>query len=68
LAAAEDIARLWAILSSVLDRAEVPGAPEGMFGIRLSASDKSLAVIAGVTALMVKGGWRLIDERGRSSG
>jgi hypothetical protein len=60
--------RLWAMLSFVLDRAEVPGAPEGTSGIRLSASDKALAVMAGVTALMVKEGWRLIDERSRSPG
>lgn len=56
-------ARLWAVLSSVLDRAEVPGALENPVGLMLSASDKAVAAIAGVTTLMAIEGWRLLDER-----
>jgi hypothetical protein len=59
-------ARLWAVLSSVLDRAVVPGVLEDPVGMMLSASDKAVAVIAGVTTLMVTEGWRLLDERCQS--
>jgi hypothetical protein len=59
-------ARLRAALSSVLDRPEVPGAPQGAAAMKLSASDKALAVIAGVTTLVIREGWRLAGERGRS--
>ena len=58
-------ARLWAALSAVLDRTNVPGASPGATAMRLSASDKALAVIGGVTAPMTRAGWRLLDERSR---
>jgi hypothetical protein len=57
-------ARLWAALSSVLDRTDVPGASTPVAAaIRLSASDKALAAIAGVTTSMTSAGWRLYDRR-----
>ncbi|MEV5301124.1 hypothetical protein [Amycolatopsis methanolica] len=56
-------ARLWAVLSSVLDRAEVPGAADGHVGMMLSASDKAVVLLCAVTAQMVTEGWRLFDER-----
>jgi hypothetical protein len=63
-------AKTWAVLSSVLDRVEVPGVPglaENQMGLMLSASDKAVTLIASVTTLMVIEGWRLLDERGRWS-
>jgi hypothetical protein len=51
-------ARQWAVLSSVLDRAEVPVATDDSVGLMLSASDKAVAAIAGVSTLMVVEGWR----------
>ena len=57
-------ARLWASLSSVLDRTDLPGASSPTAtAMRLSASDRALAVIAGVTTSMIGAGWRLYDER-----
>jgi hypothetical protein len=56
-------ARLWAVLSPVLSRVEVPGAVEGNVGLMLSASDRALVLISGITARMVGEGWRLFDER-----
>lgn len=58
-------ARLWAALSAVLDRTDIPGASSGATAMRLSASDKALAVIGGVTASMTRAGWRLLGERSR---
>jgi hypothetical protein len=58
-------ARLWAVLSGILDRVVVPGVQEDPAGLRLTASDRAVTVVAGVTALMVNEGWRLVDERGR---
>jgi hypothetical protein len=57
-------ARLWASLSSVLDRTDLPGASSpAATAMRLSASDRALAVIAGITTSMIGAGWRLYDER-----
>jgi hypothetical protein len=61
-------AKTWAVLSSVLDRVEVPGVPgvaENQVGLMLSASDKAVTLIASVTTLIVIEGWRLLDARGR---
>jgi YVTN family beta-propeller protein len=47
-------ARLWASLTSVLDRTDLPGASSpNTTAMRLSASDRALAVIAGVTTSMI---------------
>lgn len=54
-------ARLWAVLSPVLHRVEVPGAPEGSQGLKLTASDDMLTITAEVAALMTGEGWRLLD-------
>jgi hypothetical protein len=61
-------AKTWAVLSSVLDRVEVPGVPglaANQVGLMLSASDKAVTLIASITTLMVIEGWRVLDERGR---
>jgi hypothetical protein len=55
-------AKLWASLS-VLDRTALPSASSPTTAaMRLSASDKALAMIATVTASMITAGWRLYDE------
>lgn len=57
-------ARLWAALSNVLDRTDVPGASTPVAAaMRLSASDKALAAVASVTTSMIAEGWRLYDQR-----
>jgi hypothetical protein len=57
-------ARLWAALSSVLDRTDVPGASTPATKVmRLSASDTALAAIAQVATSMTAAGWRLYDQR-----
>lgn len=61
-------AKVWAVLSSVLDRGVVPRVPrlaDNQVGLMLSASDKAVTWIASVTTLMAVEGWRLLDERGR---
>jgi hypothetical protein len=56
-------ARHWAVMSPALERVDVPGAPAGSQGFRLSASDKMLTTAAGAAAVMTAKGWRLLDER-----
>ena len=56
-------ARQWVVLSPVLQRTKVPGAPEGSQGLLLSASDKMLTMAAGAAVVMTAKGWRLLDER-----
>jgi hypothetical protein len=57
-------AMLWAALSSILDRTDVPGASTPTAtAMRLSASDKALTAIASVTTSMILAGWRLYDQR-----
>jgi hypothetical protein len=57
-------ARLWAALSSVMDRTDVPGASTPATTVmRLSASDTALAAIAQVATSMTAAGWRLYDQR-----
>jgi hypothetical protein len=57
-------ARLWVVLSSLLSRVEVPGAPVGQVGVELSASDQAVVLVSGVTARLVSEGWRLLDVAG----
>ena len=56
-------ARPWAVLSPVLHRVEVPGAPEGSTGLQLSASEGMLTLTADAAALMTGEGWLLLDQR-----
>ena len=55
-------AQTWAVLSA-LERVEVPGAPAGSVGLKLSASENLLLVTWMASARMVREGWRLLDER-----
>jgi len=59
-------AKPWAVLSAVLDRKVVPEVKDpsaSQLGLRLSASDDAVTVIAGFAASMASEGWRLLDER-----
>jgi len=56
-------ARMWAVLSSVLSRTELPTVVDGHVRMMLSASDQAVVLLSAVTARMVSEGWRLFDER-----
>lgn len=60
-------AQRWAVMnSSALERATVPGAPEGSTRLALSASGQALVGTAYVGSALTAEGWRLFDERRRS--
>jgi hypothetical protein len=60
-------AQRWAVMnSSALERATIPGAPEGSTRLALSASEKALIVISYAGTRLTTEGWQLLDERRRS--
>jgi len=59
-------ARMWAILSPMLNRVETPGFTDDLVHLNLSASDTAVVLLCGATLLMVYEAWRLLDERSKN--
>ncbi|MBQ0894649.1 hypothetical protein KBX37_16345 [Micromonospora sp. U56] len=55
---------LWATLN-VVSREEIPGAPPGLVGMRITANVETLSFAVRLAVEMTDAGWRLYDERSR---
>jgi hypothetical protein len=50
---------------NVVSREEIPGAPPGLVGMRITANVETLSFAVRLAVDMTDAGWRLYDERSR---